>query len=243
MPGTLNAGTASEQAFTGMENLTGNAVVDTFVIDDTFSIGGTIDGLAGADVLDLTDYVANTDTVLSATGATDGFDGTATGITVFANIDNLLGSGATSTLTAANLPDNDNVIDVTGSGKITDAPSGQDIDFDFFTNINGGNNADIFNVTASHVGNLDGGTGADTFDLATGVTLTGNIAGGDGNDDLTFNGTAQVLGTVTGDDNDDTCYLPRKLQHKLGRGSVARWRWGKRYPGPPALHRLPGRQL
>ena len=50
---------------------------------------------------------------------------------------------------------------------------------------------DAFNVTANSSFLLNGGTGADAFSIANGMTLTGNINGEGGTDSLTL-GTASA---------------------------------------------------
>ena len=181
------------QAFTSMENLTGDAVVDTFIFLNGFSILGIADGADGADVLDLGLYATATNVVLSGLGATDGFNGDVGGIAGFANMDAIQGAqvGApTNTFTASNDPNN--FIDITGSGKVTNGV--QDIDFDnFFTDIVGGDQNDTFNIKADHTGDLFGGDGDDDFLFTFGnFTLSGRIFGDDGADLFDFDGSATI---------------------------------------------------
>ena len=79
-------------------NLNGNGGADSFVFGDTFALTGAIDGGAGSDTISWAAYTTARLVTLSATGVTDGFNGSEASITSFTNIDTLTGSGATDRL-------------------------------------------------------------------------------------------------------------------------------------------------
>ncbi|MCG6969937.1 MAG: filamentous hemagglutinin N-terminal domain-containing protein [Gammaproteobacteria bacterium] len=74
---------------------------------------------------------------------------------------------------------------------------------DFAGMVNGGDNADIFNINNSMSGTLTGGNGDDTFNVA--ANYGGSVYGGAGND--IFNINSSMSGTLNGDAGDDTFHL------------------------------------
>ena len=191
--------------FTGFATLQGGTDADTFNVtaastfdlnggtgDDTFDIDaaltGAVDGEGGSDTLqgDEIDAVA-----LTAVNA-DGADGTEAGVSAgFTNIETLTGNGGTLTgLDAASTWGLD--------GTPTYASGGNSVNFSGFATLQGGTDADQFNVTATSVFNLSGGDGSDTFSLGDGVALNGSIDGEGGSQDtLDYSAyTAGVGGSV-----------------------------------------------
>jgi pimeloyl-ACP methyl ester carboxylesterase len=78
-----DSGTVASVDFSGIENLTGGNAADTFIFDDNGSITGAIDGSAGDDTLDYSDYTAWADVNLTAE--------TATATNGVSNIENVIG--------------------------------------------------------------------------------------------------------------------------------------------------------
>ena len=148
--GSLNPGTANEQTFTSIESWTGNTLVDSFVFQGDFIIGGTLDGAGGTDLLDLSIYTTQTDATLTAAGGTDGFAGTVvtdgpTTVTGFDNMNSILGGAALpdqNELTGSNTV---NDWQITGSGTVS--TNGKLIAFDNFEELLlGGSDVDTFTL-------------------------------------------------------------------------------------------------
>jgi uncharacterized repeat protein (TIGR01451 family) len=148
--GTLN-GTTS---FSLIENLTGGAFDDAFQLTGNGSVAGTINGgVGGTNTLDYSGMTPGPVAVnLQAK--------TATGMAHYANINVLVGSPASDTLTGAN---------VATTWQITAANAGT-----------------VGSYTFSSFENLTGGTNSDTFKLSDGIALTGAINGGGGNNTLSY---------------------------------------------------------
>ncbi|MBI5136683.1 MAG: hypothetical protein HZA24_05010, partial [Nitrospirae bacterium] len=188
---TLGTGTVTGTGgFANMENLTGGALADAFILGST--VAGTVDGGAGTDSL-TANNAANTWAVTTAGG------GTVTGTGGFANMENLTGGTLADAFTLAGGT-------VTGT---VDGGAGTDT-------LTAGNGANTWAVTAlgggtvtgsggfANMENLTGGALADAFTLAGG-TIAGTVDGGAGTDTLTAANTANTWtvtapggGTVTG---------------------------------------------
>ncbi|HSW94465.1 MAG TPA: hypothetical protein VLJ15_08975 [Gammaproteobacteria bacterium] len=172
--------------FTGVPNLVGGTGADHFTIEDGVSIS-TINGggSTGVNTIDLSQFGSNLNITLSALGSSRGFAGTSNlGIsTGFDNIDTITGPpSVNNSITGANLS-NAWVINGIDRGSVT--------------------STNAFNFIAFQ--NLNGGSGADSFTLSGGGTLSGSIDGGGGSNTLTgdnvsntWNITNNNVGTVTG---------------------------------------------
>ena len=153
-------------AFSGFFNLTGGTGADDFVFTDGVTVNGVIDGGAGADTLDFSLCTTVQNVTLTGLGATDGFAGTLAAVGGgFTNINAIIGSATASpeTMTGTNL----NAVWTIGVGG-----------------------ADTYTIGANSIGfsnyqNLTGGSGNDSFIVATGATAAGVIDGGGGNNTLT----------------------------------------------------------
>ncbi|MHB8056610.1 MAG: filamentous hemagglutinin N-terminal domain-containing protein [Desulfuromonadaceae bacterium] len=213
--GKLNTTTT----FTGITNLSGGSVADTFSLAaDITTFNGSIAGGGGTDTL----LAANGSNAWQTTGTNSG---TLNATTAFSGITNLAGGsgadtitlgvstyngsitggGGTDTLAASN---GANMWQTTGSNSGT---LNTTTIFSGITNLIGGSGADTltsrnvinsWNITGTKAVTLDsmnatgmdalsGGSAADTFRLATGVlTFNGSITGGGGSDILAAtNGT------------------------------------------------------
>ena len=147
-----------------------------------------------------------------------GFSSTsATGLTQFAGIDNLVGGTASDTLTGEDVastwtlgssPNSYNDGNATLAFSAFETVDGGTAVDTFnvagssdVTTANGGDGADIFNVNANATINLNGNGGNDTFNLADGVTLTGTVDGGAGTDTLSYAAySSPVAVTLAGSD-------------------------------------------
>jgi len=219
--GTLNSTTT----FSGITNLAGGSVADTFSLDaDVPTFSGSIAGGGGTDTLRATNGTNSWQT----TGTNSG---TLNGSTLFSGITNLeggsgadtttlgipgfsggvTGGGGTDTLAAGNGTNTWQAIG-TNSGTL----NGSTI-FSGITNLAGGSGTDTltgrnvtngWSITGTKAATLDGmngtgmdalvgGSGADTFRLGTGIsTFNGSITGGGGSDTLAAtNGTNSWLAT------------------------------------------------
>jgi len=160
--------------------------------DDSFTVTGAtnanLNGGAGSDSLSINDNAS-----VSASDAT-GFTGANANVAGFTGIDTLTNTGGTQTLTGENAA---STWALAGTQTYSDGPG--TLSFANYTTLQGGNNADAFNVNASQVLNLLGGDGNDTFNLGANV-LTGNVDGQAGSDTLNVNDSVMlnVLSDSTG---------------------------------------------
>ncbi len=180
-------------AFTGMENLTGNANTDAFVFAAGGSVTGTVAGGLGSNTLN---YSSATGPIsVNLQNSTASFTGG------FSGIDSLVGSGSGSdTLTG---PDGTNAWSVTAAG--TGSVNGT-FSFSAIETLAGGNGTDTltgpnlantWNVTGANAGNITGvinylsmenlvgGTNTDAFMFAGG-SVSGTVNGGNGADSLDY---------------------------------------------------------
>ncbi len=227
-----NAGNATGVfAFTGIENLTGDAGNDVFNIDAALS--GNISALAGNDSI----VVGNTGSV---SGTVDGGSNT-TGDTLAVK----KAAGATFNVTAANAGNATAVFAFTGMENLTGDTAGDvfNIDASLSGNVTGlggndsivvGNSGSVggtvdggndagdtltvkkaagatFNVTAANAGNATGVfafTGVENLTGDTGAdafnidaSLSGNVTGLGGNDSIVVSNSGSVGGTIDGGNN------------------------------------------
>ncbi len=172
--GTLAANTTG--GWSNVENLTGGTANDTFTVNVAGSLTGAISGLAGIDTLDLSAVVgaSATITALNAEGATLN---PVTSIGGGASGINVLTGQGTGTLTGENA---DRTWNLGATQAYTDGLL--TLTFSAFATLQGGSGADTFNVTAPTVEVLNGGAGADLFDI--GAALAGSVNGQGGTDTL-----------------------------------------------------------
>ncbi len=165
-------------AFSDVENLTGGGENDAFTFEDGASLRGDLDAGAGDDTLDLLAIGQAVDVNLQAATAT-GIGGT------FAGLEHFTGSaGATDTFTG---PDADTDWSLTGADAATFA---------------GGT------MSFANFEDLTAGSGADTFALAAGASLTLGLDAAGGTDAMDYSawsdevsvdlqaGTASGIGTT-----------------------------------------------
>ena len=179
--------------------------VSTEAGDDTidFSLAGTVSGnIDGGTSASLTLFglAAPANVVVTGNGTIDGFQGTIAGVilgaSTFNNITTLVGHAGADSLTGANLAN-------TWSLGVTQtlSTSTRTMQFVGFDTLQGGSNSDTFNVTAfpAFVFQLNGGAGADLFDIDIAIPLTA-INGQSGSD--TLQGDVVNIVTLTGSDAD-----------------------------------------
>jgi len=202
----IEIGTGFDLDLSSFENLTGGDQADDFIIYTPHS--GILDGGAGFDTLDFTNYgmVAIT---LSAAGPLpgDGFSGYEAAtlpdpVSGFANIDNLIANSASDdSLTGIDVEYTWNISPALNQ-YVYDAGGGiiNTMEFSLIEVIIGGADNDTFNISGSSLYSLYGGAGDDTFIFtANGAILDGVLDGDDpsgvqpGNDTVDYRGyTVQV---------------------------------------------------
>ena len=184
----------------GFATLQGGSAIDTF----TLSANATAN-LAGGDGVDLFDMGGFTLTgsvagqatggtllgvvnaTLTATGATTGFNGSSTEVSLgFSDINTINGTGTLQGLNTVSTWDVD-------ANIYTDTVSTRTLNHSGFATLQGGSAIDTFNVSALATKNLAGGDGVDVFNLDAALTGTidGQIDGG------TLAGTQVVNATLT----------------------------------------------
>nr|MBC8507270.1 hypothetical protein [Chloroflexota bacterium] len=162
-------------------DLYGGAGADSFIFANNAALDGQIDGQDDEDTLNLSAYDNGLGVTLTATGGTDGFDGTITRITDgtplvndgFDNFDILVGSSASDELTGADLV---NTWTIDGSdNKVLSGTN--DLAFSSIETVTGGTDTDTFNISNNPTVDLRGGAGADSFVFADNAALDGLIDG------------------------------------------------------------------
>ena len=179
---TINVGGANSASSNRLANIisSGNVIVtggagnDVFLVADGAVLPGVINGAAGIDTLDFSEYTTARQTTLTGLGATDGFSGTDTAVTGgFDGIDTIIGGIGDDTLTGINANASWN-IDGTNQYLSTNT-----LDFSGIENLTGGTADDRFELMdgGSISGTLDGGgqTTADEYDVAA-ITAPISIA-------------------------------------------------------------------
>ncbi|MEL7450121.1 MAG: filamentous hemagglutinin N-terminal domain-containing protein, partial [Pseudomonadota bacterium] len=172
--------------------------MDTVAFGAGSSIGGTLDGGGDVDTLDWSAYGVALTVLLSGDGSIDGIAGSETTAGQgFDNFNAIVGSGLGDSLTAANMM---NTWDLNGPQSFIL----NGLVFDGFIEVTGGTMVDEFTVSGAFGGDVNGGSGNDTFLLTTG-TIGGTLDGDNGSDRLTAANVANTWtlsglssGTVTG---------------------------------------------
>ena len=155
--------------------------------DDVFNVttGAASGGVDGQAGSDTLNVGGNAS--LTSSGS-NGFSGTNASAN-FAGIDVLNGSG---TLTGE---DADSIWTLGAAPLTYTDPSTNTLKFSGYGALQGGTGADTFNVNANQTLDLSGGAGNDTFTIGAN-TLTGTVDGQGGSDTLAVNGDATLTGSV-----------------------------------------------
>ncbi len=211
-----NSGNVGLVNFSGFNNLLGNANADDFTLNGG-NISGSIDGGAGMDSI-TADSSSNAWTITSADA------GSVTGISSFANIENLIGSSGADSFVFAdgssisgsvnggvgtdtvNQAAQSGIVNITlgGSGysnveSFTGNGTNSTLIGDNIVNtwsINGLDTGTVGPVSFTNFSNLQGGTNNDTFVINSGL-LNGQINGGVGSDIIQANNIANIW-NITG---------------------------------------------
>ena len=217
---TITGGTSTATTNNYVENYLGTGQDDTFTFRNGAVVTGRVDGAAGHDTLDYTNYNSARNFVITALGSVNGFQGTEASILGgFNNMDELMGTSyATDGLTGRNADASWNI--TTGVDDLYSS-GGRNLTYSAIERLTGGNAADtfIFANGATHDGSINGGAGTDLLDYqaytssvtvdlfagtATGVSGTvsnmENVNGGSADDSLTGNGVDNVLNGYAGND-------------------------------------------
>ncbi|MEK7415131.1 MAG: calcium-binding protein, partial [Planctomycetota bacterium] len=191
-PRTSNLTLTIDTPFAGViENIIGGSGDDTFTFLDGAALTGYVDGLGGNNTLNLAAYTTARIVTLTGLGNIAGFNGTTNMLGAgFQNISTIISSGAADdTLNGLNA-----VSIWTLNGANSTYNSTRTFNFNAFEILNGGNNADTFNLVGVESGTLNGNNGDDTIAFAEGATLNGTFDGGAGNDTLRFVGNTSGRG-------------------------------------------------
>ena len=174
--------------FSGIENLFGGNMADTFNVGAAFA--GTISGGAGANVYNLNSGG-------SLNGITAGADGEIFNINAAYTL-NLDGLGGADTFNIASGGDLTGTI-VGGAGANIYNFNGGSVDG---LTAGGAGVTETFNINAdTTLSSLDGSVGTDIFNLN--AVLTGNIGGGAGDNTYNLDMNGEVTGSITGGANAD----------------------------------------
>jgi len=202
--GTL-VSSASTISFSGVENLTGGTLVDSFVVADSGSLTGAINGGTGVDVLNLTAKSTALDFRLATAPSIPGVLGGYVGVEQVQS--NSVGGGKVTGSNAATAwsISNTGQIVVGGvtyfgvgsivAGTATDTLTGPALASNW--TVSGTNTGTLISsastINFSGVENLTGGTLVDSFVIADSGSLTGTINGGTGVDVLNLTSKSTAL--------------------------------------------------
>jgi subtilisin family serine protease len=199
--GVLN----NQYFFSGVENLTGGTLVDSFVIADSGSLTGTINGGTGVDVLNLTAKFTALDFRLATAPSIPGVLGAYVGLEQVQS-NSVGGSKVTGSnaATAWSISNTGQIVvggvtyfgvDSIVAGTAADTLTGPALAANWTvsgTNI-GTLVSSVSTINFSGVENLTGGTLVDSFVIAGSGSLTGTINGGTGVDVLNLTAKSTAL--------------------------------------------------
>ncbi len=181
-----DSGQLNGSSYSNIENLVGNADVDTFVFADGSGVSGTLDGRAGVDSVDFSAATGTVDVLL-------GFAG-------FSNVETFTGNGSDSRITGEPAL-NDWRITGVDSGTITTATA--TTDFSGFNHLLGNSGDDTFALLGGSIsGSISGGGGNDTL-IGDAIDNTWNISAADSG---SVSGVTafSAIANLTGNSGDDT---------------------------------------
>ena len=181
----LDAGQLNGSGYSNIENLVGNADVDTFVFADGSGVSGTVDGKDGIDSVDFSAETGTVDVLLGFTG--------------FNNIETFTGNGSDSRITAEPAL-NDWLISGVDSGTVITATT--TTAFSGFNHLLGNTGDDTFTLSGGSIsGSISGGGGNDTL-IGDAINNSWNISGADSG---SVSGVAafSAIANLTGNSGDD----------------------------------------
>jgi Ca2+-binding RTX toxin-like protein len=177
-----DSGDAGGFEFSDIDNLVGGAANDTFVVENGVVFTGSIDGAAGSDSLDLSDFTSGKSIMLTGTFA-NGFTGNSDVIQrAFNGIDGIVGGQSQNdSLTGL---DQNATWELDGSNTYT-SNGGQVLSFEGVEQLTGGLADDTFLIQGTRSNDLFGGAGNDTFRFTQAFSqLVGSIVGDAGTDTI-----------------------------------------------------------
>ncbi|NEP13893.1 MAG: CHAT domain-containing protein [Symploca sp. SIO2C1] len=195
----LNSGNVNgTNNFTGIQNLTGGTLDDSFVVGDGVNFNGSISDNGGIDNIDYSAYTTPLSVNLNTLGAV--------------GIEQIIGTNAAeSTLIGANSSNNWEITNL-NEGILNNT-----LNFIDFNSLRGGNLEDIFTLNGGSVTNINGGRGSNTLigeDTLNTWSLTGpdtgnlnntnnftriqNFTGGNLDDTFLFGDGASISGNLNG---------------------------------------------
>jgi acrosin len=170
-------------------NINGNGGDDQFNFVTPGATAGKIDGGGGNDTLSYAGYTSPVDVVLGGSDSMGYFSSSAPGVVSFSGIDNLIGGKSGSDELTG-----ENVVSTWNLGSTDTYSDGSNtLTFSGFETLQGGSGADTFNVNAPTTANLLGGAGDDTFNVSS--ALTGRVDGQGGSDTLSVGGDVALTGS------------------------------------------------
>jgi Ca2+-binding RTX toxin-like protein len=170
-----------------IEQLQGGSGNDKFNLIGSSTVKGWINGGAGSNTLDFSEYSSGRSIILTALGSVDGFAGTETSVTAFDNIQSIIGSNTNAdTLTGLNA---NSVYKVTGSAAGSYESGERSLSFQSIERLNGGSGADQLDFS---------GVAAAIAIIITSANNSG-FAGSENNLPEGFAGMDQILGTALND--------------------------------------------
>ncbi len=191
--------------FSYIDSLIGLGGQDRFVFEDGVSLAGSIDGGAGCDTLDYSNYTTARDLNLSGLSGTDGFAGSEASLGEgFTHINQVIGGSALDTLRTLDSASTFTIDQANGGSYAT---GGNTLDFLSFDNLVAGAGADVFNFVGSGTiaGSINAGAGTDLISYAlyhTGVMvdlLNGATTGVDGGANGAISGFENITGSAFAD--------------------------------------------
>ncbi len=198
---------AGAAALTG-DVLTGDGD-DTVLFSTGASVTGMVDTGMGGDVLDFSTSVTPIDVLLTLANVGNGYNGTMASINGgFQGVEAIAAGSGDDSLTGL---DTDSTWTVDAAQSYVDSVSGETLAFSGFDNLNGGSGADMFNVAVSATIDLSGGDGNDAFTIGDGVAVSGTVAGDAGDDTFTFFGSLTLPTMMDGGADTDTVDLSAGL--------------------------------
>jgi len=168
--------------FLSVETLVGGTGTDSLLVQLGASLSGSFNAGSGTDSVDLS-VLTSQNLTISALGSTDGFNITGSPVAGgLLNVNSLIGTSNSDSLTGRN---------AASTWTISAANAGTYVD---------GGTARSLAITSVEA--LTGGTAIDTFQFATGGSLSGAVVGGSGNDLLIGDNVSRTF-SVTGSDSGD----------------------------------------
>lgn len=200
----MNEGTVNGISFSDFENLDGRDGNDSFDFQTSGNLSGAAEGGNGSDSLSISRPGLLTVNITgpgvdTANATGNGVAGNETAIVGgFNNINSVTATGSD----VLNGADADATWDLGTTNTYT--VGGQSATFAGFATLNGGNQADTFNVNSSVSLDLNGGDGDDSVNIASSVTLSGDVFGGNGMDTLSVATGGTLSGAFDGEADSDT---------------------------------------